>query len=201
MNMFNSIINISNERSIMNLPSLKHKYTFLDKYTDEEITELCVPSIDADGLYFGAYHYVNDWEESRIDRIANLYYSSDDFVDIIMFYNNRFNPFSIAEGTILSIPYENSEDSMYKTPDKMHIIDKETNVLSLDAKNSATQYSENLAAINNKLKSKKDLSREERLAAKVKDKANAVDKIVATNMLQPGQRTKTYKNGRIYFDI
>ena len=101
----------------MNVKSLtlKNKLT-IDK-TGEGYWDLTAPSFIYDSdLGVRALHYVQPDQIGRIDKVANIYFGSGEYVDAICIVNNIFNPFSISEGDILVIPNLRDIELVYKRP-------------------------------------------------------------------------------------
>lgn len=87
----------------MDIRSLTLKNILIDD-NKEEYFDLSVPSFDISKVAVNDIHMVTKDEEGRIDKIAESYYGSTDFIDILCFINRIYNPFSIKEGDLLVIP-------------------------------------------------------------------------------------------------
>ena len=165
----------------MNIKSLTLKNKLIDEVTGEFYYDLTAPSFiyEAD-LGVHALHYVLPDQVGRIDKISNIYFGSGEFIDAICVVNNIFNPFSIQEGDILIIPNLRRPDLVYKRP-------------SPASRPTPTQE----PYVDTGRQSQKDQSRIQRLIEKAKEKSNGVKTPLPPNMLQPGQESKVFEDGKI----
>lgn len=165
----------------MNIRSLSLKNRITDENTGEFYFDLTAPSFRyrAD-LGVRGLHYVTPDQVGRIDKVSELYFGSGEFIDAICVVNNIFNPFSIQEGDVLFIPNLARKDLVYSRP--------------TPASRPTTPQAQ---YIDTGRQSEKDKSRIQRLAEKAKTKKNGVKTPLPPNMLQPGQESKSFENGKI----
>lgn len=80
---------------------------------DEEMIELGIPCVDVKELQANGVLRVSQDQKGRIDRFALANVDIDrNSIDILMYFNHIYNPFSIDEGDILFTPVYN--DSVFK---------------------------------------------------------------------------------------
>jgi len=165
----------------MDIKSLTLKNKLTDDKTGQQYFDLTAPSFKYKReLGVKALHYVQQDQAGRIDKISNLYYGTEAYVDAICIVNNIFNPFSVEEGEILAIPNLNQLDLVYKRP------------------NPASRPSATLAQfVDTGQQSEKDQSRIQRLIQKAKTKKTGVKSPIPPNMLQQGQEATTLGGGKI----
>jgi hypothetical protein len=165
----------------MNIKSLTLKNKLDDAETGEQYYDLTAPSFKYKvELGIKALHYVMQDEAGRIDKIADQYFGTGEYIDAICVVNNIFNPFSVAEGDILVIPNLRQLNIVYNRP------------------NPASRPSATLAQyVNTDRQSAPDQSRIQRLTQKAKSKKNGTAAPIPPNMLQQGQDAKIYKGGKI----
>lgn len=165
----------------MNIKSLTLKNKLIVDETGEGYWDLTAPSFIYDSdLGVKALHYVMQDEVGRMDKIANTYFGSGEFVDAICVVNNIFNPFSVNEGDILVIPNLSRKDLVYKRP------------------NPASRPNDvQEAYVDTGRQSEKDQARIQRLIEKAKKSEAGVKQPMPPNMLQPGQESKTFGGGKI----
>lgn len=76
----------------------------------EEFLNLTSPTVDINNIKINGYIKVNQDCKGRIDRFVYTNVSKDyNAIDILMYANHIFNPFSIDEGDILYTPIYNDE--------------------------------------------------------------------------------------------
>lgn len=165
----------------MNIKSLALKNKLVEESTGEFYYDLTAPSFIYDSdLGVRALHYVQPDQVGRMDKIANIYFGSGEYVDALCVVNNIFNPFTVAEGDILVIPNLSRQDLVYLRPNPA-------------SRPNTTQE----AYVDTGRQSEKDQSRIQRLIEKAKKSKAGVDQPMPPNMLQPGQETKEYTGGKI----
>ena len=80
----------------------KRTYTTRD---GEEFLNLTIPTVDISNIKVNGYIKVNQDCKGRIDKFVYTNVSKDyNAIDILMYVNNIYNPFSIDEGDILYTP-------------------------------------------------------------------------------------------------
>lgn len=85
----------------------KRKYISRD---GEEYLNLSSPTVDINKIKINGYVKVNQDCKGRLDRFVAKNISKDyNAIDIIMYANHIFNPFSIDEGDILYTPIYNDK--------------------------------------------------------------------------------------------
>ena len=83
----------------------KRRSTNID---DEEMIELGIPCVDIKELKANGVLRVSQDQKGRIDRFALGNVNRDvNSIDILMYFNHIYNPFSIDEGDILYTPVYN----------------------------------------------------------------------------------------------
>lgn len=170
----------------MNIKTLASKGLIQDKYTKETLVDLHMPSFDVYAPAIYHTHVVAPYEVGRPDKISMRYYNTIEYTDIILWFNDIYNPFSIEEGMVLLIPAINDGDDGIKTDERA----------KLNRSNDST-YKKHIKKLQEKLKQMKDPTRDARFQQKANTLPNGVDEVVATNMLQSGEVTKIYKNGKV----
>jgi hypothetical protein len=89
--------------------SLNFKRTYVAR-DGEEYINLSIPSININDIQTNGIVRVNQDTKGRLDKIVYSNVSKDfNSIDIIMYANHIFNPFSIDEGDILYTPLYNSD--------------------------------------------------------------------------------------------
>ena len=118
----------------------KRKYIARD---DEEYLNLIIPTVDINKININGYIRVNQDCKGRIDKFVYTNVSKDyNAIDIIMYANHIFNPFSIDDGDILYTPIYN--DNLFSKPEDIVLPDETT----LSSKNKATlTYAERVALL------------------------------------------------------
>lgn len=75
---------------------------------DDEILELGIPCVDIKKLTANGLLRVSHDQKGRIDKFTYANVSKDESaIDMVMYYNHIFNPFSIDEGDLLYTPLYN----------------------------------------------------------------------------------------------
>lgn len=120
----------------------KRKYIARD---DEEYLNLIIPTVDINKININGYIRVNQDCKGRIDKFVYTNVSNNDnVIDILMYANHIFNPFSIDEGDILYTP--TYSDNLFSKSEEPVLPDETT--LSSKNKNTATlTYAEKVALL------------------------------------------------------
>jgi hypothetical protein len=88
---------------------LDNKRTYFNK-DGEEFLNLTIPAVDINDIRVNGYIKVNKDCKGRIDKFVYSNVSKDyNAIDILMYANHIFNPFSIDEGDILYTPIYNDK--------------------------------------------------------------------------------------------
>jgi hypothetical protein len=120
--------------------SFDNKRTYITKNGDE-LLNLITPTVNIDDIKCNGYLKVNKDCKGRIDKFVYTNVSKDyNAIDILMYTNNIFNPFSIDEGDSLFIPIYN--DELYSKSEEPVLPDETT--LSSNNKPTLT-YAEKVA--------------------------------------------------------
>ena len=122
--------------------SLDNKRTYINK-DGEEFLNLTTPTVNIENIKINGYIRVNQDCKGRIDRFVYTNVSKDfNAIDILMYANHIFNPFSIDEGDILYTPIYN--DELFSKTDEPILPDGST----LSTKNKTTlTYAEKVALL------------------------------------------------------
>ena len=123
--------------------SLDNKRTYI--YRDgEEYLNLSTPTVDINKIKINGYVKVNKDCKGRIDKFVATNISKDyNAIDIIMYANHIFNPFSIDEGDILYTPIYN--DKLFSKSEEPILPDGST----MSSKNKThLTYAEKVAKFN-----------------------------------------------------
>ena len=92
----------------------KRKYT---GYDGEEYIDMCIPVVDVKKMSGNSVEYVLQDYNGRLDNFTWKMVAKDmDMIDMVMYANHIFNPFSIKEGDVLIIPIDN--DRIYVNPEE-----------------------------------------------------------------------------------
>ena len=94
---------------------LDNKRTYVSR-DGETFLNLTTPTVDINDIKVNGYVKVNQDCKGRIDKFVYSNISKDyNAIDIIMYANHIFNPFSIDEGDILYTPIYN--DKLFSKPE------------------------------------------------------------------------------------
>lgn len=128
--------------------ALDNKRTYISK-DGEEYLNLTTPVVNINNIKSNGYIRVNKDCKGRIDKFVYKNVSKDyNAIDLIMYANKIFNPFSIDEGDILYTPVYN--DKLFSKSQEPVLPDETT----LSSKNKATlTYAEKVAILAKKKKS------------------------------------------------
>lgn len=86
-------------------------------YDDEEYVNMCIPVIDVSGIEGNTIEEASRDCNGRIDTFTWRNVAKDfDMIDMVMYANHIFNPFSIKEGEILNVPLRN--EGLYRSSDE-----------------------------------------------------------------------------------
>jgi hypothetical protein len=118
----------------------KRKYTSID---GDEYLNLFTPTVKTDEIQINGYIKVNQDCKGRLDKFVYTNVSKDyNAIDIIMYANHIFNPFSINEDDILYTPIYN--DKLFSKSEEPVLPDEST----LSSKNKITPtYIEKVALL------------------------------------------------------
>ena len=121
---------------------LDNKRTFISR-DGEEYLNLTTPTVNINDIKINGYIKVNQDCKGRIDKFVYTNISKDyNAIDILMYANHIFNPFSIDESDILYTPIYN--DKLFFKSEEPILPDETT----LSSKNKATlTYAEKVALL------------------------------------------------------
>lgn len=92
----------------------KRKYTGND---GDEYIDLSIPVVKISDIRGNSVETLSPDHNGRLDKFVwNNVENNFDMIDIVMYANHIFNPFSVKEGDILNIPFDNEE--LYKESDE-----------------------------------------------------------------------------------
>lgn len=121
---------------------LDNKRTYIAR-DGEEYLNLFIPTVNIDEIKINGYIKVNQDCKGRIDKFVYTNVSKDyNAIDILMYANHIYNPFSIDDGDILYTPIYS--DSLYSKPEEPTLPDESK--LSTKNKPSIT-YAEKVALL------------------------------------------------------
>jgi hypothetical protein len=121
---------------------LDNKRTYIAR-DGEEYLNLASPTVDINDIKVNGYIKVNQDCKGRMDKFVLSNVSKDyNAIDILMYANHIFNPFSIDEGDILYTPIYN--DTLFSQSEEVVLPDDST----LSSKNKSTlTYAERVALL------------------------------------------------------
>ena len=121
---------------------LDNKRTYIAR-DGEEYLNLAYPTVDINDIKVNGYIKVNQDCKGRMDKFVLSNVSKDyNAIDILMYANHIFNPFSIDEGDILYTPIYN--DTLFSQSEEVVLPDDST----LSSKNKSTlTYAERVALL------------------------------------------------------
>ena len=121
---------------------LENKRTYIAR-NGEEYLNLIDPTVNINNIKINGYIKVNQDCKGRIDKFVLSNVSKDyNAIDILMYANHIFNPFSIDDGDILYTPIYN--DNLFSKPEDIVLPDETT----LSSKNKSTlTYAERVALL------------------------------------------------------
>ena len=122
---------------------LDNKRTYVDR-DGEEYLNLTIPTVNINDIKVNGYIKVNQDCKGRIDKFVYTNVSKDyNAIDIIMYANHIFNPFSIDDGDILYTPIYN--DALFSKSEEPILPDGST----MSSKNKThLTYAEKVAKFN-----------------------------------------------------
>ena len=121
---------------------LENKRTYVAR-DGEEYLNLATPAVNINNIQINGYIKVNQDCKGRIDKFVYTNVSKDyNAIDILMYVNNIYNPFSIDEGDILYTPIYN--DNLFSKSEEPVLPDG--NSLSSKNKQKLT-YAEKVALL------------------------------------------------------
>ncbi len=121
---------------------LDNKRTYIAN-DDEEYLNLATPTVNVDDIKINGYIKVNKDCKGRIDKFVYTNVSKDyNSIDLLMYANHIFNPFSIDENDILYTPIYN--DKLFSKSEEPVLPNEST--LSTKNKQSLT-YAEKVALL------------------------------------------------------
>ena len=86
-------------------------------YDNEEYINMCIPVVDVSAIIGNAVEALNKDCDGRIDTFVWRNVSKDlDMIDMVMYANHIFNPFSMKDGDILNVPAANN--SLYQSSEE-----------------------------------------------------------------------------------
>ena len=95
---------------------LDTKRTYIG-YDGEEYIDMCIPVVKISDIVGNSVDKLNKDESGRLDNFVwNKVKKDLDNIDMVMYANHIFNPFSVKEGDVLTIPADNI--NLYKTSDE-----------------------------------------------------------------------------------
>jgi len=111
-------------------------------YDGEEYIDMCIPVININDLSGNAVRRLSQDENGRIDTFVWNSVSKDlDMIDVAMYANHIFNPFSIKEGDILNVPEYNT--SVFKSSGEPSLPDGSQHSKNVQGEKTRT-YAENV---------------------------------------------------------
>jgi hypothetical protein len=121
---------------------LDNKRTYISQ-DGEEYLNLSSPVVDIEKIVVNGYIKVNQDYKGRLDKFVYANVSKDfNAIDIIMYANHIFNPFSIDDGDILYTPIYN--ENLYSKSEEPVLPDE--NTLSSKKKSTLT-YAQKVALL------------------------------------------------------
>lgn len=91
-------------------------------YDGEEYINMCIPVVCIKDMYGNDIEELTQDYNGRIDNFVWSKVAKDmDMIDMVMYANHIFNPFSIKEGDIITVPADN--DNLYKSSDEPSLPD------------------------------------------------------------------------------
>ena len=121
---------------------LENKRTYIAR-NGEEYLNLTDPTVNINDIKINGYIKVNQDCKGRIDKFVLSNVSKNyNAIDLLMYANHIFNPFSIDDGDILYTPIYN--DNLFSKPEDIVLPDETT----LSSKNKSTlTYAERVALL------------------------------------------------------
>lgn len=114
-------------------------------YDGEEYVDMCIPVIKINKINATRVAKLSRDSQGRIDTFTwNTVENDLDMIDMVMYANHLFNPFSIEEGDVLIIPSVGSD--IYKSSDEPSLPDGTKNSNNINGKKVRT-YAETIEYI------------------------------------------------------
>jgi len=172
------------------------KGTILDRESGEEIINIAsspIISVDAINETYAFAVSCDDYggriDKFCSDKILPSGYDSSS-IDSVMYLNEIINPFAFC-GDEKTIVFGCSySDSAYSKEDAVAYPDHSTS-------KEVEEFKDKTNEVTNKLKAKPDTNRKNRLQRLAQSRSNGVKEVTTSNMIQPGQVAKIYKNGKV----
>ena len=112
-------------------------------YDGEEYINMCIPVIDVSEIVGNAVDELGMDYNGRIDNFVWKKVKRDmNMIDMVMYANHIFNPFSVKEGDMLNIP--TSGDKLYKSSDEPTLPDGSKHSKNTNGEKSMT-YADTVA--------------------------------------------------------
>lgn len=94
-----------------------NKRTYIDK-DGNELVDMSIPSLKLKDMEANSFLKLNESYNGRIDKFAYDHVSTDldNAIDMVMYFNHIFNPFSISEDDVLYTPV--IQDELYYNQDE-----------------------------------------------------------------------------------
>ena len=121
--------------------------------------------------------------EMRPDLISYFAYGTDQYMDIILKFNDISNPFSIKQGDVILIPDREQAKYFYQKPKATKKEIEEVKRAYIDKERFSKPTEERLA----------------KLAALANNRKNGSPTITPSNQLKPGESAVTTKGGALIF--
>ncbi len=121
----------------MELTTLNNKITI--NKNGVELLDLCEPSFTysyKDGFTIMKVITVSDEYDRRPDLISLAVYGSDEYLDILLKFNEISSPLDVRSGEILIIPELNSARKFFNTPEKESTQISQPNEISINNKDA-----------------------------------------------------------------
>lgn len=91
-------------------------------YDGEEYIDMCIPVVSVKDMTGSGVEEVNQDCKGRIDNFTWKKVGKNlDMIDMVMYANHIFNPFSVKDGDLLNIP--NSDDNLYRSSEEPSLPD------------------------------------------------------------------------------
>ena len=91
-------------------------------YDGEEYIDMCIPVVTVKDITGNAVEKANQDCNGRIDTFTWNNVDKDlDMIDMVMYANHIFNPFSVKDGDLLNVPSNN--DKLYKSSEEPSLPD------------------------------------------------------------------------------
>lgn len=91
-------------------------------YDGEEYINMCIPVVKIKDMYGSSIEELTQDYNGRIDNFVWRIVARDmDMIDMVMYANHIFNPFSIKEGDFLKVP--TVDDSLYQSSEEPSLPD------------------------------------------------------------------------------